>query len=672
MDLDGKGEPQRDEAKESEEIKIGENEGFELQVALDQFLSGESADALIDYMAKMNGVDPAEIHIRATPCSASDLEEKGATIKFLGEVNPLLNMGSESKVVDYYRSIRPGIAAREGHPVRRNPQPKPAPSKLFEYDSLDPTRKQIRLLRINTEFTHEGNTPAELETFDLDDAPEFYALSYVWGNPEKTVKTYCNGGQLMITVNLALALNRVFTWKPDMYLWADGISINQEDVVERSQQVMLMGDIYRRATKVLAHLYHVDSISTPSSSKPELRSTWSAISLMNYLSRIWNFDTDFSIKEESEWKRLGVPNREEPWIWDNLLNFWTHDWFTRAWVLQEAVLGSQVLVFFGDAVASLDQIIRFWDLAQRRDTPQVLRYGPLGDVYAAFLKLSLIGAFKRLRERSDTIKDSGNGDSDLPVADEQSSKRPSLGSEASCAKASEDSGLLNLLSISRPAEVSDKRDKVYALLGTATDDIARSIRPDYSDTNTVENVYLAVAEKYMEKGFGVEFLQHAGLDRIGELPSYVPDWSTERSSPFNAHLYNCSGSSRPNIRLLPEQKQLVIRGSIVDSIQAPGLPLRHYSRHFSQEKMAPYQTMSSGDLEAPPAYTDQESTSTPLELGHPHMPCLLLQGNLPREVRGSTRTNTRGRLHLVQPAHGAGLRFSRVISGLPAFVLLRA
>lgn len=597
--------PQGEEDAQDETVKIGVNEGFELQIALDQFLSGESSDALIDYMAKMNGLDPKQAIIRATPASRTDVEKGGHTLKYLGTVDSLIHLNSDSKVIEYHKSIRPRDITSKAHTQPQHPQPREPPSKTFEYSSLDPKTKQIRLLRVSNEYTYGGNTPTELTTFDLDVAPEFYALSYVWGKSEKPVKIYCNDGQLNITVNLAMALNRVFSWKSDMYLWADGICINQENAVERASQVMLMGKIYRRASKVLAHLHHIDSFSSPDHSKPEQSSTWSAISLMNYLSRIWNFDTDFSTKDEAEWERLGIPSREEPWIWNNLLSFWTHDWFTRAWVLQEAVLGSQVLVFFGDAVTTLDQIIRFWDLAQRRDTPQVLRYGPLGDVYAAFLKLSLISAFKRLRQKGVAQNDNEIKASDAPSA-AQHDLKSAHSSNDNFSTVVEDSSLLNLLSISRPAEATDKRDKIYSLLGIAEDDIAKLIKPDYSVANTVADVYLAIAEKYMEKGLTIELLQHAGLDRTAGLPSFVPDWSHEPRSPFNLNLYNCSGNTRPSMNFLPAQRRLVVRGAIIDSIRAPGLPLLHYSRYFSQDKMAPYHIGSGDDLKAPPAYTDQE------------------------------------------------------------------
>jgi len=37
-------------------------------------------------------------------------------------------------------------------------------------------------------------------------------------------------------------------------VWADGICINQDDLKERQQQVSMMGDIYRKAARVITYI----------------------------------------------------------------------------------------------------------------------------------------------------------------------------------------------------------------------------------------------------------------------------------------------------------------------------------------------------------------------------------------------------------------------------------
>ncbi len=146
--------------------------------------------------------------------------------------------------------------------------------------------------------------------------------------------------------------------------------------------------------------------------------------------------------------------------------------------------------------------------------------------------------------------------------------------------------LLNLLALSRPNGATDPRDKVYALLAIVQDDIAKSIKPDYSIENTVAKGYIEVAEKYIKHGRGPKLLHHAGGNHlVADLPSWVPDWSLQTRSVFRKSLYKCSGYSQPHISLGPDPGKIQIRGAIVDSIANVGFPCRYYTHEFSQDKL---------------------------------------------------------------------------------------
>ncbi|KAF2432246.1 hypothetical protein EJ08DRAFT_585818, partial [Tothia fuscella] len=74
----------------------------------------------------------------------------------------------------------------------------------------------------------------------------YVALSYVWGDPNDTTDIMVNGHTIPITVNLASALNafrsnilpKSEAWGSSDQLperlWADAISINQNDLQERN------------------------------------------------------------------------------------------------------------------------------------------------------------------------------------------------------------------------------------------------------------------------------------------------------------------------------------------------------------------------------------------------------------------------------------------------------
>lgn len=108
----------------------------------------------------------------------------------------------------------------------------------------------------------------------LHDITTFEALSYVWGDPAIREPIKCNGQAMTITTNLAQALRRLRLSRAapskgqleqadlpqqeadehdqstgiSRVLWADAICINQEDIIERGQQVQLMREIYTKAT----------------------------------------------------------------------------------------------------------------------------------------------------------------------------------------------------------------------------------------------------------------------------------------------------------------------------------------------------------------------------------------------------------------------------------------
>lgn len=133
------------------------------------------------------------------------------------------------------------------------------------YQSLDPTRKEIRLLTL-----HESKDPTKLfvklETVPLTPETEYIALSYVWGDPPDSVDILINGIASKIRPNLASALecfhqHKLLCGIPDgrpLPLWVDAISINQSDIHEKNEQVAFMGEIYSSATHVFSWLGRPD------------------------------------------------------------------------------------------------------------------------------------------------------------------------------------------------------------------------------------------------------------------------------------------------------------------------------------------------------------------------------------------------------------------------------
>ena len=127
-----------------------------------------------------------------------------------------------------------------------------------------PTPTSIRLLTLEPE--RERNASAYLEDVDLDNNPHFEALSYTWQDPdaeslesgEENIHIRVEeSGSLRITKNLhAILQHLIASLEPSTKrrIWIDQISINQEDLEERSQQVSIMHRIYSQAEQTLIWL----------------------------------------------------------------------------------------------------------------------------------------------------------------------------------------------------------------------------------------------------------------------------------------------------------------------------------------------------------------------------------------------------------------------------------
>lgn len=121
----------------------------------------------------------------------------------------------------------------------------------FFYNPLDRSRNEIRLVRIHAAPEYETKISCSLSRVSLDDLPIYYALSYNWGNPQKTHTILLDEQEFAVTKNLHEALREIRSWSGSINVWIDQISLNQEDVVEKNQEVLRMLDIYRGARHVI-------------------------------------------------------------------------------------------------------------------------------------------------------------------------------------------------------------------------------------------------------------------------------------------------------------------------------------------------------------------------------------------------------------------------------------
>lgn len=126
---------------------------------------------------------------------------------------------------------------------------------------------EIRCLRLLSSTSDTINI--EIKHFRLDDIDDgFLALSYTWGEPDllHVISVQSEGaklGDIIVRQNCWDFLQQWRTsgneiWNVDTWLWIDAICINQDDVLERNQQVQQMDNVFATAHVVLMWLGKVE------------------------------------------------------------------------------------------------------------------------------------------------------------------------------------------------------------------------------------------------------------------------------------------------------------------------------------------------------------------------------------------------------------------------------
>lgn len=201
-----------------------------------------------------------------------------------------------------------------------------------------PSKDSIRLLQVNQAFP---SPILSIRAYELESAPEYYALSYTWGNPlpliaedsgkygrrEVSILNSENSAcQIEVSRNLFEAMCSLTEKGISGPIWIDAICINQADVEERNQQVSKMGNIYASAYEVIIWLgvsseLDEDAVALYNEFVPALRNHFNGSPPDNYLS-LEQLIALKLLKHPQALTALGVFRRRA--------------WFDRAWYTQRA------------------------------------------------------------------------------------------------------------------------------------------------------------------------------------------------------------------------------------------------------------------------------------------------------------------------------------------------
>lgn len=118
--------------------------------------------------------------------------------------------------------------------------------------------KMIRLLRLLPSQDRLAQVQCQLFEYDILQSDTtglpYEALSYCWGDKAKLQSIDLDGLERTVTRNLHAALLRLRDCRITRTIWVDAICINQDDEVDKRQQIYFMPAIYAKASRVLVWL----------------------------------------------------------------------------------------------------------------------------------------------------------------------------------------------------------------------------------------------------------------------------------------------------------------------------------------------------------------------------------------------------------------------------------
>jgi hypothetical protein len=181
---------------------------------------------------------------------------------------------------------------------------------------------------------------------------DYIAVSYVWGKPEfsRNLEIRCDGdtSYLKITPNVDTLLRRLRASKKPRYLWIDAVCLDQENEIEKAQQIPLMGCIYEEAKSIFIWL------------GPENRKTAMAFGFFRKANLLPELEKGKMAQRLADlgWKTNRDAGLGEPdFALDFVFDFFDQPWFSRRWVIQEAYLARQATVYCGSHSIPLPLLI---------------------------------------------------------------------------------------------------------------------------------------------------------------------------------------------------------------------------------------------------------------------------------------------------------------------------
>lgn len=217
----------------------------------------------------------------------------------------------------------------------------------YQYQRLQ-NQHTIRILKLRGAILEDEPLHGSFLVAELKDVSQYDAISYTWGEPDFSEDIHIDGSSLQITPNLSSALKRFRSRINTRLLWIDAICIDQNHVEEKSSQVAMMAQIYRKANKVLGWLSDGD----PGTKRA-----------LDHLRNVAKAAPDFGLEANispnaifirAPEKRLqGAEDKAEALVKaaneHKVQSIYGRKWFSRIWIIQEVVLAKDLTLHCGES-----------------------------------------------------------------------------------------------------------------------------------------------------------------------------------------------------------------------------------------------------------------------------------------------------------------------------------
>ena len=334
---------------------------------------------------------------------------------------------------------------------------------VYSQAPLVTERREIRIL-VLAPGTSNDSLCGELivESLDYDDL-HYTALSYTWSGSIGEDSISICGAPLYITENLSTALRRIRGPTRPRNMWIDAICINQDDHEEKAVQVNMMGNIFASATRTIVWLGEKSADSDM------------AMDFIGSLRQgtLGQLDDDSKIERTCRRAINGLMQRQ---------------WWTRIWVIQEALMSRRVMVQCGEKRVDILNFVRFLGesrVEQDSEHPSPSSESPFNEILSKW------------HVHKNQVKTSGLS-------------------------------LQALIFSTRGFQASVWRDRIFALLGLVTPEARSYFTPDYSYDVSDRLILIRLTMYCLQARTSqrpLEPLNFALHSRAMDCPSWVIDWT---------------------------------------------------------------------------------------------------------------------------------------------------